>query len=490
MGRNARQSASTLRAFSRLLPLLALLTPLLSGCSSVENAHRQKEELMNSYLAGRDGAAAGIIDRKLQSTAGSGDEVMWLLEAGSFRFVTGDYAESFAHLARAEALTREYDERATVSLRDVGSEAATAITNLNALPYRGLCRDRIMLPVYKALDCLGLGDAAGFRVEIFRLREAQNRVLADYRTFFEAEQAAIKQAQEQHRELRLNLAAETTRNAEFQYELEQVQTVAERGYGNFLNPLAIYLSAITFAREGDWENAHVDFHRLYRALPDHPLVQSYYKSILRQTGRPAPRALIPVPIINPPVDRNSIYLIFANGRSAAFRQVAVYFPIMTAWPVCAYYPAPHPYLEAAITDLTVRTVPLADMDAILSQEYGERLPGMIARITIGTLVKEGGSAVAAWAAWKQHEALGLAVLLGTAAYRAALNTADTRSWEILPKEFQIAHLPMPADRRLHLQLGGEQKELVFSSSCRSAIVYVNAPGPALRDCRVLEFKDR
>ena len=285
-----------------------------------------------------------------------------------------------------------------------------------------------------------------------------------------------------------------TQNEEFNTELAQVTEVANRGYGNFLNPLAIYLSGIGFARDNNYENAIVDFERLYKALPNHPLIRSSYVAVLQRTGREIPEELKSVKALEHPLDQNSLLVIFANGRSAAFKQIAVYFPVMTAWPICEYYDAPYRTLGVETDGVKNETVPLADMDGILSQEYKERLTAMIIRITISTTLKEAASYGAAYAAWRANPIVGVAVFLSSVVYRATFNTADTRSWEILPKEFQIAQLPMPENRELKLTLSPNgsslplETTLLLPDTCRSAILYVDAPGPGVWNCKVLELK--
>ena len=72
-----------------------------------------------------------------------------------------------------------------------------------------------------------------------------------------------------------------------------------------------------------------------------------------------------------------------------------------------------------------------------------------------------------------------------------MNTADTRSWEILPKEFHLTQLPLPADRKLKIILSGREKavrEIELPENCRSAVVFVNAPGSANIACHVLPLK--
>ena len=58
---------------------------LMAGCSSITNSHLQKEPMMKAYLSGRNAEVAQRIGDKLRSSAGTGDELMWRLEAGAFR---------------------------------------------------------------------------------------------------------------------------------------------------------------------------------------------------------------------------------------------------------------------------------------------------------------------------------------------------------------------------------------------------------------------
>ncbi len=477
-----------------------LSSMLLSfGCSGLVNAHSQKTPMMADYLAGRHEPVQAVLDEKLEppgifnaSTVGSGDEIMWRLEAGTFNYLIGKPDVSLIHFERAEALMADFDARAMVNLRQAGAESAVLFTNLNALPYRGLCRDRIMLPVFKAFDYLAKNDEAGFRVELFNLRERQDQVLADYRKFFQTEDEALKQA----KTARPDAAAHADpgsvlshrANAELNANLAETTRIAHRGYGNFLNPFAIFLSGYGYMRDHDFQNAVVDYARLHQAMPAHPLVRQYYVTALHKAGREIPAELRGTPPLTIAPERNSVLVVFANGRSAAFRQIALYIPVIlpgyatvatTAWPVCEYYPAPYQALHVEADGQTVRTQTIADMDGILSQEYTERLPGMLTRVILSTAVKEIGSYLATRAAAEADEWAGVAAAIGTAAYKVAVNTADTRSWELLPKEFQIAQIAMPRDRRLKLAPDGKRPLTVtIPDSAQSAIVYVNAPGNA------------
>ncbi len=242
--------------------------------------------------------------------------------------------------------------------------------------------------------------------------------------------------------------------------------------------MAIYLSGIGYLREGDVENALVDFTRLYEAAPDNQLFQKYYVTLLKQASRSIPEALKGVAPFDFPLNRDCVYVIFGNGRGSAFKQIAIYFPVMTAWPVCEYYTSPYRNFTIQASGESHKSVLLSDMDGVISQEYQERLPGMVTRIILSTAVKEGISYTAAAVVAQEDEAAGLAILLGSMVYRAIYNTADTRSWELLPKEFQIIQLPRPADGRLELKTeGGKATSNTFElpSHAKSALIYIHSP---------------
>ena len=510
-----RRTAATF--FRNLLPAAAAGI-LFAGCSSVVNSHTQKEDMMADYMKGNNSAALDEIEYKLRepawynsSVVNTGDELVWRLEAGSMNFHIGEFQECIDQLKIAEELIEQYDERADVSARDIGAEAGAALTNSNALPYRGWCRDRIALAVYKALAYLGTGNEEAFHAQIRRLRNEQKKVQDDYSKFFEQEKATFDAEKESNPEAAqkaeetgsLAQIMENPNNAAFKTNLEQVKKVANKGYGNFLNPAAIFLSGLGSVRDGNYDNARIDFQHLNEAMPNNPLFRQYYVSVLKKAGREIPGNLADVKPFDFSLEKNCIFVVFANGRSAALEQSSLYFPIMTAWPSCIFYDTPFLNLSAEAAGKKYTSMILADMDGILAQEFDERLPGIITRIVLSTLIKEAAyyAGIAVIAAQKDMDptvqAAALAtVAIGGAAYRAAMNTADTRGWEILPKEFQLTQLPMPENREIKLDLnlsnGGlaVSKSLKLPDDCKSAIIFVDAPSVQNVAVHVLPIKSK
>lgn len=490
---------------------------LFAGCSSVVNSHTQKEDMMADYLKGDNAGALDEIEYKLRepawyntSVVGTGDELVWRLEAGSMNFHVGNFEESIDQLKIAEDLIERYDERAEVSARDIGAEAGAALTNLNALPYRGYCRDRIAIAVYKALAYLGTGNEEAFHAQIRRLRNEQKKVQDDYSKFFEQEKARLDAEKAKNPEEAkkadalgsIEKLSGSKDNAAFKTNMDKVKKVANKGYGNFLNPVAIFLSGLGSVRDGEYDNARIDFQHLSEAMPNNPLFRQYYVTVLKNADREIPENLADVQPFDFPLDRDCVFVVFANGRSAALEENSIYFPVMAAWPSCEFYDAPFQNLEAEAGGKKYSSLILADMDGILAQEFEERLPGIITRIVLGTLIKEAAyyAGIAVIAAQKDMDpaiqAAALAtVAVGGAAYRAAVNTADTRGWEILPKEFQLTQFPMPGNRQVDLKLnlnGGMtvSKSLQLPADCKSAIIFVDAPSVQNVAFHVLPIKSK
>lgn len=499
-------------AWGKIL-LIATGGILFAGCSTVVNSHRQKAPMMEAYAKADNASVMTQIDEKLKepkwynsSVVNTGDEVMWRLESGSMNFNMGNFAESVKQFKQAEKLIADYDDRAKLSARDAGAEVGMSVTNLNALPYRGFCRDRIALSIFKSLAYLGVDNESAFRAQLRRLRNEQKKVQEDYKEIFEAEKAEIEAAKKQNPEAaekaKNNASGEKIendpKNAEFSAGMDEVRKIANKGYGGFLNPAAIFLSGLGSIRDENYDNARIDFQRLYEAMPQNPMIQQYYVSVLKAADRPVPSELKQIKPFDFALDRNCVYVIFANGKSAAFKQIAVYFPIMTAWPMCEFYPAPFDKITVSADGTKHSSMILADMDGILAQEFKERLPGIITRIVLSTLIKEGAYYGGLVAIWKSDMnpvvkcIVWCSVAIGGAGYRTAMNTADTRTWEILPKEFQLTQFPMPKNRKLTVNFGngGTVKEVVIPDDCRSAIVYVNAPSEQNTSCHVLPIKSK
>ena len=485
-----------LRRFRAIL-LVSMLV-LGAGCSSVVNSALQKQPMVEQFVAGNIPTALSLAQKKHSKTTGTGDELVWLLECGSLLFYEGKYEDALNAFRRCEAVIEEYDERALISLRDTGSEALTILANTNALPYRGWCRDRVALGIYKALAYLGTGNEEAFRAQVKRLREEHEKIQEDYKKFFDAEEAKMAEEKEKNQEIVKKANSmdflNDEKNSKYSESMKETERVAHRGYGNFLNPASLFLSGLALLRDGVWDNARIEFERLYEALPNNPYVRQYYVTALRRTGHEIPVELAKVQGFPFPLERDCVYVLYAHDRTATLEQMSLYFPLIIAWPVCVFHSELLPRLTVRAGGDSYDALPLADMDGIFAQEYSMRMPAQLTRTLISALIKE-AAFIATMNALdgggrrghnRNVSATQELVKLATAAtwktYQVIFNTADTRCWNFLPKEICLTQLPMPANRTLtfdgSVAAGRVAERLQIPDNCGSAIVYVNAMTPA------------
>ena len=530
-------------AANLLLPSALLLT---AGCSSIIDAHSQKKELMAEYRSGNFAEAEKRAADKADSRQGSGDELMWRLEEGSASFDAGNNKQAITALDQAEALTKEFDQRAEVSARDAGAEAGSAMTNPNAIPYRGFCYDRIMLNTMKALAYFADGNADGALVELRRLREVQKQISRRFADDIKKEEQEIVKAQAEnarqtqslgggpryspsprtatpqpatiqgtgaeqlvHRQKLENNPVDVAsndglgfsqlkKNPEIAAAWTETLEKSAKTYGSLMNPFAVYMSALGYLYEKNYAEALVDFRNLYRIAPDNPLLLRDYVTVAHAIGDQTPPELAAVKPWGYPLDRNIVYVIFANGSAPALRQVK--FQIVLPWvgytglafPRYEYYPAPYQNLVLTVNGQNLNTVTVGDMDAVAAEEYRQRMPVMITRIVISYLVKETASMIATQAAMQANNAAGIGAYIATGIYKYLFNTADTRCWEMLAKQYQIAHFPIPVDRVVKIMpepsAGGSAPSLItLKPGTRFAVIYVRAVTHGPLQIKTCEF---
>lgn len=467
---------------------------LLSGCASLTNSHTQKQPMMNSYLQGNLTGALAEAEKRVKKSP-ERDQISWRLEAASLAFALADYDRALDHFRATDDLIADFDERAIISLRDMSAETTVAISNPTAMPYRGLCRDRVALSIYKSLAYLGQGNEEAFRAQLRRLRQDQKDILENYQKFLEADNKQLEEQYKSRQDVGNTVKNLTTadnlatrpENQEFAAGWRASKVLSPHGYGDFLNPAALFLSALGNIRDENYDNARIDIKSILDARPTHPLFRRYFTTLLKAAGRDIPAEFADAPPFDFPLDRNCVYVLVANGRSAALQQAAVHFPFAFALPYCVTYAPTFTSYVATAGGQAYEAPVISDMDGILGQEFTMRFPQTLRRALTGAMIKD--AAFFASLGYLAHSSnrgndhlgkalLRLSLVAASAAYRHAMNVADTRSWETLPKDYRLTQFPMPQDRKVTIALGGAANtsaNLDIPPQAKSAIIFVNAP---------------
>jgi|GEM_PF-2413293 len=410
----------------------------------------------NAVVAGNFQAATQIAERQAQASDGK-PELLWSLNAGAAALHAANYPSAVQALDNAETLMRASEE---------------ASFNWGST-YRFGTYDAVMVNAYKALANLGRGDLDNARVELNRMEERQARTVAR----FEAEIAAAKADQE--RQMQSDPAkAQALRNAESSPEVrEQLQALETwRSYQPFVNPAGTYLRAIYLLNSkapGDAEHARNLFQRVAGIASNPPVVREDMEAARRAASgqRRGPQ----------------VWVVFENGQSPIFDQMnftvpmpvlargggVTVRPVTVSMPRMVFQPAAYQAIEISGGNARATTTLVASIEGVMASEFRARYNSLLGAAVFEALAKAAGISAVNAAGSRVGGVGGL--LMEVAAVAAAnVTSSDTRSWIMLPREFQAARIPVPADGKVMLRTPEGAQASVTVPRDRSSIVLVKA----------------
>jgi len=457
------------------LALAAVAGLLATGCKT----YQQQNHIMSHWQEGNLPGAVAEAKILADNNANNKDAVIWRLEQGAVLRAAGQYDESNQAFDQAQLKIDDYAQKAKVR---VGQEAGALLSNQAELDYEGRSYDGIMLNTYKALNYLALGQADKARPEIIRAYERQQDAVDANKKRIQATQDAA----EKNKDSATIKKAEQDKGVQSQLTGASANLDGLKAYADYVNPFTVYLDGLYFLANADdasdLERAHKSFERVTAFAPDN----EYVKQDLAATddamnGKPLPA---------------TTYVIFETGSAPVRDQIRIDIPIIVtkvsyvgaAFPTLKLQDNYTPGLTVSAGGASVPTALVASIDGVVARDFKNELPVVITKTIAATVVK-GVAAYAVNDAANRGggEIGGLIAQIGTAVYQIAVNIADERTWTTLPKEFQVARIPTPADRKIDLTASNGMKTSVTISDGTVNVVYVksiNAGTPLL----VSQFK--
>lgn len=446
---------------------LALALTCLVVTQGCRTYATKTESVRNAWATDQVDVALKAFSDRVQSDGDGRDGVIWRLEEATALRAAGRFEDSNRAFEQAEARMTEYANRARVR---VGSEAMSAMTTPANLPYEGRAYDRIMAATYRALNSLALGRPNEARPALFKAYQYQQDAVAENAKRIERAQAEA--ANSSH----AGTVQRTQANPQFQRQVDNLyKPVAQlRPYAEYVNPFTVWLDGVFFLAQAqdfsDLERARKSLERALSFAPDNPYVRADLEAAERRLKGAPPEAVT--------------YVIFESGLAAIRQQVRIDIPIIfanvsyigSAWPVLQTRPGNALTLAADAGGARLNTASVANLDRVIARDFEDEKPAIITRTLVSTLAKGAAAFVANEAASQQDEGLGALIRVATLAYQASVNIADTRSWTTLPKEFQIARIPTPPDRRLQIIEGNQPPVAVTVEDGLVHLVYVRSVG--------------
>jgi uncharacterized protein len=490
----------------RLAPFTATTLLLLAGCQTYQ---QQSSGLASSFRSADIASAVASTDREAAAKTGSKDEILWKLEQGATlrtaaladpsllpppaidpatpaaaltpAQISASYARrSLAAFDGAEVKVNEWEEKARIK---VASQGISIITNQATLPYRGRAYDKVLLNTYQALNYLQLGQIDPARVQL-------NRALQRQRDAVELNQKRLAEAQDEANQAREGNVTDESGKPASSYDVDRARADGSTGpaldaalaqstpplakaYGDYVNPFAVFMDGLFFSICGengsDWERGRKSIERVSQLVSDNPYLADEVAQANAAAEGKAPGAVT--------------YVIFETGTGPARDQVRIDIPTFVATSRLSYVGAAFPKLtfnddylsslNVTASGQTFTTATLAEMDSVVANDFKNEWPSVVTKTLVSAATKAVALGVMQKQLSDQSQIAGLLGGLALGGLSAGTTIADTRTWLTLPKQFQYARFPTPADRQITLTAGGQTKILTLDPGTVN-VVYVKS----------------
>lgn len=469
--------------------MLSILLVLLSGCgSSLQNVTKNVKSGAKKVVSSSDMSLPDKkedIDKlyKENLDINNTSDLLWNYKAGTIAILNAKYKDSIFYFDRAEELIKKYDEEvlASKALANIGA----ILTNDRFMDYRPKIYEKIMVNSIKGLDFIFQKDKNNARIELNRALVRQERAVE----FFKKEISKLKQEMEKEKESK---DANKTARVDYNKIIKNKKTTdpiekkyknlfAFKPYRDFVNPFVTYLSGIYFLASNDYRKATdllKESYGMIKGIDDgDKYVLSDFKLASRLKSSTKSRK------------EHYVWIIFFNGLGPIKEELRIDIPLFLFTNDVAYTGIALPtlkirkkafeYLEIKVPGYNkIRTKTITSMDRIIKAEFKKRFPYIMQRALIRTVVQ---TVIQKQVNDKLEKGMmgagpfGYLLAKGiTAGAQYMLTRADTRMWDSLPKEFQVARVPAKNSLLIYTPSGKLIKKVNINKN-KNHIIFINIP---------------
>lgn len=427
----------------------------MGGCASAIQGHG---ESLKKFDTSMDTLKCDFqeIDKKIES---KDDVILWGIQGGSLARNCKNFQKSNTLFDKAEEIYKT-DADMDNALNNVGESAKSVLVNNNVNEYEGCTYEKVMVNTYKGLNFLSLNDKDNARVEFNRAIDRQRRA----KEYFEKE-IAQKQAK--------NKDNPDTAVAQNQQTIGVINQAYAgdfdfTAYPDFVNPFTTYVSGLFFLLDGSYNKASDLWKEALLMDPLNPV----YKEDLALAEAMANAS-------NKSMKQKYAWVIYENGQGMAKDEIRIDIPLFLVTQKVFYTGIALPKLKKrneSYAHLSLRqnntelakTTMVANMDAVIQTEFSKKFPLIVSEAILNTVAKTVSQQ-------QLQKKTGLVGGLLGAVYQGMTNRADVRSWTALPKNFQIARVPLNG---MPLEIVSDNGTIIKTETIpnqNNAIIYVKSP---------------
>ncbi|MFO6424748.1 COG3014 family protein [Motilimonas sp. KMU-193] len=451
----------------------------LAGCSSTSLRNlfipynEQMQPARTLVAQGQFSQAAALIEVEEPNQH---NYVLSQLEQGRAFFLAGDYRQSLASFKAADEVIKTDDKAAEYRLSQGLNQLGTAITNDNLLRYELPLYERVFLHHYLILNYLALGQYESALVEVRRANLAQQKALDEHSDEL---RAVLEDANEQ------GIAADMDAALNGYPDMSGLVGEVQQGYQN---GYTFVLSALAYEGAGEYNSAYIDYKRALQLTPHNPFIQQRVWQLAQQLDMQDDLAIFKAAFSTtitqaPAISDTRVILLVEQGLVPAKQQMHLPVPIRSS---DGYYGVfnvalpvyPNDYVETSglisYNGAPVQPSLIAHVFPLAAKQLQQDLPAILVRQAIRTfskemmrqqMAKEGGD-------WGN-------VLANL--YNIATETADTRSWSLLPNSIGVAELAVDSESvQFNIQQGINYKTInLLVTKGKINLVWVSLQGQGI-----------
>ncbi|WP_299795991.1 COG3014 family protein [uncultured Shewanella sp.] len=403
--------------------LLCLLSLLVSGCAlnSILISYPSQIAPVKAQLNTAN-PIKGV--REIESNISGADGLLYAQEAGRVAQISGDFEASKRYYQQAVAGYLEFDDKATVSVTDIGATASSLFINDNVIPYRGPGYERVMLHQYQALNYIFSGDKQGALVEVRRSNELQSFEQARYQ--------------------KSNSSVQAMANGTIDAEVNRLEKAAGSLTSSFLNAYSYYTTGVLHELLGEPNDAFIDYRKAAQISPDNPYLQKDLVRLSKQLSMPQADEFERRwgKATTAKRDQGEVILLIERGFVPEKQSFSVPFTIHGNWQTASlatYTSNSRPVSPGKVKGLgkSLTASPIANIDALAITALKEELPAALIRQAARIYAKSEMARSVESESKKRRNETDLGVI-AMQIFNVVTEQADRRSWLTLPKQAQIA----------------------------------------------------
>lgn len=479
-------SGSYLHALKPHLLCLALCLLCLSGCASqVSTEEIRRDIARGDFESLSDSLNESFEDRPVMMNA---------LNLARFYQFQGQWEESQKYFNVSLGLLEEYEQRAIVSLRNVGGGIGTYTLSRGSAANFGTGYERSLLHTFNGLNFLMQGDFQGAAVEMRRMELRQELWLeeTEHRLRARVEEEKERQANQQQ-----SGGSYSAENLPAGYSMGEILRSPElrQLVSAYQDPFSYALSAITCRIYGDAEYARISLGRacqlderayqMFRSVWQRPAVDILDELAKAERWEPSlpplPRYYREGAASNPP--NQEVVFILLGGLGPAMKMEQIRIPYPHVGYIMFDLPSYEPGIQAQMPEISVSggeltAYPLLRTELLayrnLQDDIGWETASAISRALTRAAVSVGGQALASSNEDTEGFAplIGFLLTLGMDAF-ASKDNDNVRNWELLPARGYLGMTELPRGASMTLTFSGNEYTVEIPKEARGIIILVS-----------------